>query len=182
MGNHCFVVIKSIMKYKNGEEFVKNLVNEYCPDPSISNSIRLDTYYKKAHGMFYQALDFVKAGNDARSYIELMRYAQFFSALSKHNSFNAKQYQKDRNLNKKRLNNAITKLEELKPKLIKSYNDEIEKEKQRLLHQEPKTNDNIIPSAPELNENDNNNEVEEKKTKCYRFNFKTKQFLTKSME
>merc|ERR1719410_729170 len=87
--------------------------------------------------MFYQALDFVKAGNDARSYIELMRYAQFFSALCSHNSFNAKQYLKDRNLNKKRLNNAITKLEELKPKLIKSYNDEIAKEKYRLSHPEP---------------------------------------------
>merc|ERR1712228_513490 len=162
--NHCFVVVKSIMKYKDGEEFVKNLVAQYCPDPTVSNSIRLDTYYKKAHSMFYQALDFVKAGNDARSYIELMRYAQFFSALSKHNGFSQKQYQKDRNLNKKRLNNAITKLEELKPKLIKSYNDEIEKEKQRLLNpQPPKINDDVIPSAPDLNENDDNNDNEEEK-------------------
>merc|ERR1719410_2942174 len=118
--------------------------------------------------MFYQALDFVKAGNDARSYIELMRYAQFFSALCSHNSFNSKQYQKDRNLNKKRLNNAITKLEELKPRLIKAYNDEIEKEKERLLNPSPSpppsppqndtNSENLLPSAPKIEENEEKKE------------------------
>eukprot|EP00483_Globobulimina_turgida_P001577 UN01579 len=116
------------MKFESGEEFVKNLVNQYCPEPTVSSTIRLETYYKKAHGMFHQAIDFVKQNNDARSYIELMRYCQLISKLTTHNSYHLKQYEKDKNLNKRRLNNAITKLEELKPKLIKSYNDEIKKE------------------------------------------------------
>eukprot|EP00483_Globobulimina_turgida_P012462 UN12485 len=113
------------MKFESGEEFVKNLVNEYCPDPTVSSTIRLETYYKKAHSLFHQALDFVKQGNAARSYIELMRFCQLITHLTTHNGYSSKQYEKDRNLNKRRLNNAITKLEELKPKLIKSYNDEI---------------------------------------------------------
>eukprot|EP01084_Bolivina_argentea_P254990 428785_1 len=121
------------MKFQNGEEFVKNLVSQYCPDPTVSSTIRLETYYKKAHSMFHHALDFVKQGNDARSYIELMRYCQLISTLTTHNGYNLKQYEKDKNLNKRRLEKAITKLEILKPKLIKTYNDEIEKEKEKPL-------------------------------------------------
>lgn len=119
------------MRFKSGDEFVSNLVSEYCPEPSISSTIRLETYYKKAHSMFHQALDFVKQGNDARSYIELMRFAQFIMQLTNHNSYSMKQYEKEKNLNKKRLTNAITKMEELRPKLVKAYNDEIKKDKER---------------------------------------------------
>eukprot|EP00484_Ammonia_sp_Unknown_P017391 CAMPEP_0197034850 /NCGR_PEP_ID=MMETSP1384-20130603/12804_1 /TAXON_ID=29189 /ORGANISM="Ammonia sp." /LENGTH=302 /DNA_ID=CAMNT_0042464817 /DNA_START=37 /DNA_END=942 /DNA_ORIENTATION=- len=139
------------MKFKSGEEFVKNLVSEYCPEPTVSSTIRLETYYKKAHGMFHQALDFVKQGNDARSYIELMRYAQLVMALSAHNSYSQKQYEKDKNLNKRRLNNAVTKLEELKPRLVKQYNEEIKREQQRL-QQQP--DDNVEPSAPDMADDD----------------------------
>eukprot|EP01084_Bolivina_argentea_P257293 433449_1 len=120
------------MKYKSGEEFVKNLVSEYCPDPTVSNNIKLQTYYNKAHSIFNHAIDFVKQGNDARSYIELMRFCQLVTTLTTHNSYNETEYLSDKKLNKKRLLKAITKLETLKPKLIQAYNAEIEKEKQRL--------------------------------------------------
>eukprot|EP00485_Elphidium_margaritaceum_P022935 CAMPEP_0202713308 /NCGR_PEP_ID=MMETSP1385-20130828/52494_1 /ASSEMBLY_ACC=CAM_ASM_000861 /TAXON_ID=933848 /ORGANISM="Elphidium margaritaceum" /LENGTH=384 /DNA_ID=CAMNT_0049373611 /DNA_START=12 /DNA_END=1166 /DNA_ORIENTATION=+ len=116
------------MKFKNGEEFVKSLVIEYCPEPSVSSTIKLDLYFKKAHDLFYHGLDFVKDGNDARSYIELMRYSQLMMAIATHNAYSMKQYEKEKNVNKRRLNNAITKLEGLKPKLIQQYNEEIKKE------------------------------------------------------
>eukprot|EP01084_Bolivina_argentea_P048982 90153_1 len=131
------------MKFKSGDEFVKNLVTAYCPEPTVSSTIRLDTYYKKAHSMFHQALDFVKQGNDARSYIELMRYCQLITTLTTHNNYNLKQYEKDKNINKRRLNNAITKLEELKPKLIESYNTEIKRERQA-----SNNASSVVPSAP----------------------------------
>ena len=65
----------------------------------------------------------MKQENDARAYIELMRYSQLIMAISSHSSYNLKQYEKEKNLNQRRLKNAITKMEELKPKLIKQYNE-----------------------------------------------------------
>eukprot|EP01084_Bolivina_argentea_P150889 263440_1 len=147
------------MKFKSGEEFVKSLVSQYCPEPTVSNSIRLDTYYKKSHTLFYHALDFVKTGNDARSYVELMRYCQLIANLSNHNSYSSKQYEKDKNLNKRRLNNAITKLEELKPRLVKAYNDEIKKEQERVL----KSNDDDDDDDNNYNDNYNKKNPQEKK-------------------
>eukprot|EP01084_Bolivina_argentea_P029767 55246_1 len=116
------------MKFKSGKEFHMNLVTQYCPEPTVSNDIPLTTYYEKAHSMFHQALYFVKQGNDVRSYIELMRYCQLITTLPMHNNYNLKQYEKDNNLNKRRLNNGIYKLEELKPKLIEAYNAEIKQQ------------------------------------------------------
>eukprot|EP01083_Nonionella_stella_P047775 127893_1 len=130
------------MKFKSGEQFVMNLVREYCPEPTVSSSISLTAYYKKANSMFHQALDFVIQGNDTRSYIELMRYCQLITTLMTHNNYNLKQYEKDKNINKRRLNNAITKLEELKPKLIESYNTEIKRER------EANNNNNAQPQKP----------------------------------
>jgi len=119
------------MRFKDGNEFVSNLVESYCPPYPVSSTIRLETYYRKAHLLFHQALDVVKQGNEANAYVELMRYANLVVALSAHNNYNSKQYEKDKNLNKRRLKNAITKLEELKPRLVNAYNAEIEKERLR---------------------------------------------------
>jgi len=150
------------MRFKNGNEFVSNLVEQYCPPHSVSSTIRLETYYRKAHSMFHHALDVVKQGNDANAYVELMRYANLVVALSTHNSYNAKQYDKDKNLNKRRLKNAITKLEELKPKLVNAYNAEIEKERLRALRGDAATDDEDGDDDEEaLNEDEEEQHQEE---------------------
>jgi len=107
---------------------------------------------RKAHSLFHHALDVVKQGNDANAYVELMRYANLVVALSSHNNYNAKQYEKDKNLNKRRLKNAIVKLEELKPKLVSAYNAEIEKERIRSLQKQEESDDDD-------DENDSNNQL-----------------------
>jgi len=117
------------MRFENGEEFVKYLVATYCPEPTVSNTIKLQTYFNKAHNIYYQATDFVKAGNDPRAYVELMRFSQLAIHLAEHNSYNQKSHEREKNLNKKCLTNAITKMEELKPRIVESYNQEIKKAK-----------------------------------------------------
>jgi len=99
----------------------------------VSSTIRLETYYRKCHSLWHHALDVVKQGNDSNAYVELMRYANLVVALSAHNSFSSKQYERDRNLNKRRLSKAIAKLEVLRPKLVAAYNAEIERERLRSL-------------------------------------------------
>jgi len=161
------------MKFKDGNEFVSNLVSTYCPPHSVSSTIRLETYYRKAHSMFHHALEVVKQGNEANAYVELMRYANLVVALGTHNNYNSKQYEKDKNLNKRRLGNAITKLEELKPRLVNAYNAEIEKERLKSLQKEADDdngddNDNesgsALPNdAVDPNDTEQNEEDEEEK-------------------
>ncbi|ETO22263.1 hypothetical protein RFI_14937 [Reticulomyxa filosa] len=106
------------MKFKSGEDFVRNLVSEYCPEPNISNTIRLETYYKKAHNLFHESSDLVKMGeaNAPHAYVVLMRLSQLIAALQNHSSYNMKEYAKEKQLNMRRLKNAILKMEELKPR------------------------------------------------------------------
>ncbi|ETO15951.1 hypothetical protein RFI_21409 [Reticulomyxa filosa] len=119
------------MRFKSGEDFVRNLAIEYCPEPNISNTIRLETYYKKAHNLFHESLDLVKMGEAKapHAYIALMRLSQLIAALQNHSSYNMKEHAKEKQLNTRRLKNAILKMEELKPQLIAAYNKEIEDEK-----------------------------------------------------
>jgi len=120
-----------IMRFKSGEDYVRNLVSEFCPDPNISNTIRLETYFKKAHNLFHEALDFVKMGEekDPQAYIYLMRFSQLVASLPTHSSYSSKEHTREKQLNRRRVENALLKLEELKPKLIASYNKAIEEEK-----------------------------------------------------
>jgi len=148
------------MRFQNGEEFVKNLVSTYCPTPSISNTISLQTYFKKADNIYYQAVDFVKVGNEPRAYIELMRFSQFIVQLSEHTNYNQKTFEREKNLNKKRLSNAITKMEELKPKIIESYNEEIKKETENKNNEKKPT---ITLKNNNNNNNDNQDNEDEKK-------------------
>ena len=141
------------MRFKNGREFVNNLVSEYCPEPSVLNSIHLTIYFNKAHDLYYKAKDFLQAENIGRAYIELMRFAQLVIKLQEHNSFQDKAYQRDRNLNKRRLENAIAKLEELKPKIIAEYDNQIKLEEQQKLHQ----TQNPKPAQEEKKDSDNGN-------------------------
>jgi len=127
------------MQFKDGNEFLSNLVDIYCPSPPISSTIGLATYYRKCESLFLTAIDVVKHGNDADAYVELMRYANLVVALSAHNSYSSKHYEKDKNLNMQRVSNVIAKLEELKPKLVGAYNAEIEKERIRSLQNTNKT-------------------------------------------
>lgn len=133
------------MKFETGDEFVSNLVKEYCPEPTVSNTIRLQTYYKKAHSQYYLALDFVKEGNDARAYIELMRFAQLISNLPTHNNYKMAQYSEDRLMYKRRFDKVIGKMQSLKLKLIAMYNQEIENAK------------NAPKIVPNVNNNNNVN-------------------------
>merc|ERR1719245_1835920 len=96
-----------------------------------------------------------------------MRYANFVMKLSEHNSHGMKQYEKDKTVNKRRVLNALTKLEELKPKLVAAYDAEIEKERIRLLQKDEEdlsddANDDAInaPSSPDV---DDPEEEEEQK-------------------
>merc|ERR1719245_2362253 len=99
-----------------------------------------------------------------------MRYANFVMKLSEHNSHGMKQYEKDKTVNKRRVLNALTKLEELKPKLVAAYDAEIEKERIRLLQNDEEdlsddANDNDDdaingPSSPDV---DDPEEEEEQK-------------------
>eukprot|EP01084_Bolivina_argentea_P271315 461627_1 len=168
--NNSIKIQKPLPKIENGEEFVKFLMTQFCPNPTVSSNISLDNYYKKLNSHFSKALNYVKVGNDIKSYIELMRFCQLYTTLSKHNNFLLKQYEKLRNLNKKRCNNALSKLEELKPKLMQRY-DEIKQNKIQENINKNKSNTNIyketageileyihqMPSAPIIQTDETNN-------------------------
>ena len=159
-------------KYSNGEEFVSALVTEHCPQPVISSSLSLNTYYKRANSIFNQALNNVKQSNHAKAYIELMKYSQLILKLSSHSQYNLKEYEKDKKLNKRRLNNAILKLEEIKPQLIKAYNDKLalinaekkKKEEEQRKQQEslppPPTEESKLNESQELPPISNNTDTE----------------------
>jgi len=119
------------MASENGSEYVKNLVQNYCPDPSVSNIIRLDTYFKKAHNLFNQALEFLKMGEEQEhhAYIYLMRYCQLVLALQKHNEYNLKKHLSEKQKHEKRVEKVVGKLEALKPRIILAYDKEIENKK-----------------------------------------------------
>ena len=151
-------------KYSNGEEFVSALVNKHCPQPTISSTLSLNTYYKKANTIFNQALNYVKQGNHPKAYIELMKYSQLILKLSSHNQYNLKQFEKDKKINKRRLNNAILKLEEIKPQLIKAYDDKIalinaEKQRKEEKEQQQQKQQKSLPASPEENKLNKTEEI-----------------------
>jgi len=93
-----------------------------------------------------------------------MRFSQFIVQLSEHTNYNQKTFEREKNLNKKRLSNAITKMEELKPNIIESYNEEIKKETENKNNE--KNNNNIKNNN---NNNDNQDNEDEKKNDLQRW-------------
>ena len=119
------------MGFKTGQEFVNHLVSKYCPEPSVVNSTCLTVYFTKAHDLYNKGQKFLQQEKIRRGYVELMRFAQLVLKLQEHNLYNDDRYETHRKLNKKRLQNAIEKLEELKPKIIANYNNQIKLQQQQ---------------------------------------------------
>ena len=111
----------------NGAQFLKLLVELYCPKPKIMHTTDVAAHYLDAMRHFQKGVNFKKAGKDYGAYIELLRYADIVTILRSHKAYQSSKHKAQAQLHVKRLSNAMNELEILKPELIEKYNQTHEK-------------------------------------------------------
>ena len=106
----------------NGAQFLRLMVDMYCPKPKIMHTTDLAAHYLDAMRHFQKGVKFKKAGKDYGAYIELLQYANIVTVLRSHKAYQSPKHKAQAQLHAKRLSNAMNELEILKPELILKYN------------------------------------------------------------